>query len=47
LGGDIADKHHRIRVCPYIAYMPQGLGKTSIKLYLLKKIYSLWHVIWA
>ncbi|MCD7897836.1 MAG: ribosome-associated ATPase/putative transporter RbbA [Planctomycetaceae bacterium] len=27
LGGDIADEKHRNRVCPKIAYMPQGLGK--------------------
>ncbi|WP_154017765.1 ribosome-associated ATPase/putative transporter RbbA [Parachlamydia sp. C2] len=27
LGGDMADKHHRLEVCPRIAYMPQGLGK--------------------
>jgi len=27
LGGDMADQHHRTRVCPRIAYMPQGLGK--------------------
>ena len=27
LGGDIADPGHRRRVCPRIAYMPQGLGK--------------------
>lgn len=27
LGGDMADGHHRRRVCPNIAYMPQGLGK--------------------
>lgn len=27
LGGDIADARHRNRVCPRIAYMPQGLGK--------------------
>ena len=27
LGGDISDKEHRDRVCPKIAYMPQGLGK--------------------
>ncbi len=31
LGGDIADKYHRIQVCPYIAYMPQGLGKNLYK----------------
>lgn len=31
LGGDIADKVHRRRVCPYIAYMPQGLGKNLYK----------------
>src|SRR5690606_5220796 len=27
LGGDMADKHHRNRHGPRIAYMPQGLGK--------------------
>jgi len=27
LGGDMADKRHRDKVCPRIAYMPQGLGK--------------------
>ncbi|MBQ9803901.1 MAG: ATP-binding cassette domain-containing protein, partial [Lentisphaeria bacterium] len=27
LGGDMRDKSHRNRVCPKIAYMPQGLGK--------------------
>ncbi len=27
LEGDMADKQHRERVCPRIAYMPQGLGK--------------------
>ncbi len=27
LGGDIADPAHRARVCPRIAYMPQGLGR--------------------
>jgi ribosome-dependent ATPase len=27
LGGDIADIAHRTRVCPRIAYMPQGLGR--------------------
>jgi len=27
LDGDIADLRHRRRVCPQIAYMPQGLGK--------------------
>src|SRR5690606_26489493 len=27
LGGDLADARHRRRVCPRIAYMPQGLGK--------------------
>ncbi len=27
LGGDMRDKNHRNRVCPKIAYMPQGLGK--------------------
>lgn len=30
LGGDMADKEHRREVCPKIAYMPQGLGKTYI-----------------
>ncbi len=27
LGGSMADARHRQRVCPRIAYMPQGLGK--------------------
>ncbi len=27
LGGDMKDKAHRDRICPRIAYMPQGLGK--------------------
>ncbi|WOF45022.1 ribosome-associated ATPase/putative transporter RbbA [Sphingopyxis indica] len=27
LGGDMRDGRHRDRVCPRIAYMPQGLGK--------------------
>lgn len=27
LGGNMGDHHHRSRVCPRIAYMPQGLGK--------------------
>ena len=27
LGGDMRDKAHRDKVCPKIAYMPQGLGK--------------------
>jgi ribosome-dependent ATPase len=27
LGGDMAERRHRERVCPNIAYMPQGLGK--------------------
>ena len=27
LGGDMRDKKHRDRICPKIAYMPQGLGK--------------------
>ena len=27
LGGDMASTAHRERVCPHIAYMPQGLGK--------------------
>ncbi len=27
LGGDMADRDHRRRTCPRIAYMPQGLGK--------------------
>ncbi|MBU6467314.1 MAG: ATP-binding cassette domain-containing protein, partial [Burkholderiales bacterium] len=27
LGGDMARAGHRRRVCPRIAYMPQGLGK--------------------
>jgi len=31
LGGDLADRRHRNRVCPRIAYMPQGLGKNLYK----------------
>ena len=31
LGGNIADRKHRRKVCPYIAYMPQGLGKNLSK----------------
>ncbi|MFX7812312.1 ATP-binding cassette domain-containing protein, partial [Acinetobacter baumannii] len=27
LGGDMASRAHRERVCPRIAYMPQGLGR--------------------
>jgi ribosome-dependent ATPase len=27
LGGDMREQAHRKRVCPLIAYMPQGLGK--------------------
>jgi ribosome-dependent ATPase len=27
LGGDMRDARHRRKVCPHIAYMPQGLGK--------------------
>ena len=27
VGGDMADAAHRRRVCPRVAYMPQGLGK--------------------
>ncbi|MFC5738344.1 ribosome-associated ATPase/putative transporter RbbA [Sinirhodobacter huangdaonensis] len=27
LGGDMADKGHRGRICPRTAYMPQGLGR--------------------
>ncbi|WP_018410672.1 ribosome-associated ATPase/putative transporter RbbA [Methyloversatilis thermotolerans] len=27
LGGDMADRRHRARACPRIAYMPQGLGR--------------------
>ncbi len=29
LGGDMRDPKHRRDVCPRIAWMPQGLGKTS------------------
>lgn len=29
LGGDMRDPKHRREVCPRIAWMPQGLGKTS------------------
>ena len=28
LGGDMAKARHRHAVCPRLAYMPQGLGKT-------------------
>lgn len=31
LDGDMADKHHRQKACPRIAYMPQGLGKNLYK----------------
>ncbi|NNH38745.1 ribosome-associated ATPase/putative transporter RbbA [Acinetobacter terrae] len=31
LGGNIADRKHRRKVCPHIAYMPQGLGKNLSK----------------
>lgn len=31
LGGDMKDRRHRKRVCPKIAYMPQGLGKNLYK----------------
>ena len=27
LGGNMADRRHRAKVCPRIAYMPQGLGR--------------------
>jgi ribosome-dependent ATPase len=27
LGGDMADRAHRLAICPRIAFMPQGLGK--------------------
>ena len=27
LGGDMRDAEHRRKICPQIAYMPQGLGK--------------------
>ena len=27
LGGDMADRRHRVDVCPRTAYMPQGLGR--------------------
>jgi len=37
LGGDIGDVRHRRRVCPQIAYMPQGLGKN---LYLELSVYD-------
>src|SRR5690606_26767506 len=41
LGGDIADAKHRRKVCPHIAYMPQGLGKTCPNPFRLKKTCSL------
>src|SRR5690606_7704851 len=31
LDGNIADAKHRRKVCPHIAYMPQGLGKNLSK----------------
>ena len=31
LGGNIEDRKHRRKVCPHIAYMPQGLGKNLSK----------------
>ena len=31
LCGNIADRKHRRKVCPHIAYMPQGLGKNLSK----------------
>ena len=31
LSGDMRDKRHRDKVCPLIAYMPQGLGKNLYK----------------
>ena len=34
LGGDMADKRHRDRVCPRIAYMPQGLVDPGQRLHL-------------
>lgn len=37
LGDDMADSHHRRRVCPRIAYMPQGLGKN---LYMTLSVYE-------
>lgn len=33
LGGDMRDAKHRRDVCPRIAWMPQGLGKTFITRY--------------
>jgi ribosome-dependent ATPase len=37
LDGEIADRRHRLAVCPRIAYMPQGLGKN---LYLELSVYD-------
>jgi ribosome-dependent ATPase len=37
LGGDIADRRHRVAVGPRVAYMPQGLGKN---LYLELSVYD-------
>lgn len=37
LGGDIRDKRFRDKVCPRIAYMPQGLGKN---LYMSLSVYE-------
>lgn len=36
-GGDIRDRHFRNKVCPRIAYMPQGLGKN---LYMSLSVYE-------
>ena len=46
LGGDMAHKSHRDLVCPRIAYMPQGLGKTFIPRYRSKKICSFCPPVW-
>src|SRR5690606_31531760 len=40
LGGDMRSQRHRRRVCPDIAYMPQGLGVTSTRPYRWKKTCS-------
>ncbi len=37
LDGDIADASHRLKICPRIAYMPQGLGKN---LYLTLSVFE-------
>ena len=46
LGGDMADGRHRDEVCPRIAYMPQGLGKTCTHAVGGRKPAVLWPPVW-